>query len=68
MILRDVSWQTLAVIESFVPYFCVTLLWRGSFWYPGRCLRIGCGSKDVAVGAHGGPCRRDSARSVLSSG
>lgn len=61
-------WQTLAVIESFVPYLCVTLPWCGSFWYLGGCLHIGYGSKDAAVGAHRGPCRRDSARSVLSSG
>ena len=68
MVLGGVSRQTLAVIEPAMLYFCVTLPWCGSFWYPGRSLHIGCKSKDAAVGAHRSLCKRDSVRSVLSTG
>lgn len=66
MILRDVSWQTQAVIEPFVPYFYVVLLWCGSFLHPDGCLCIGYRSKDTAVGAHRGPCSKDSVSSMLN--
>lgn len=52
-ILRDVSWQTLAVIEPFIPYFCAIFQ-----CHLDRCLFIGYKTKDAADGGCRGLCRR----------